>query len=243
MSGKTLLLSLAALAWLGAACAATDDDAVALGSGDFDASAQALMGEFEPVPAGSYVVETLGTPFSLTVGDDWFVQVNSDAGVVLTDPASRGPGDRDVVFMRPTDLSAPAEPTDSLEEQEFWPVDDIEGWLENVVDGVVVSDVRQASLGGSEALAFDLELVQDFECGPDSRFCALFFDIARRNGKALDRDFDYRVWWVDDGQYEPIAVVVGAGPSDTDFFETAETLLSTIAFGPPAPHPIQGTGQ
>jgi hypothetical protein len=240
MSRTTLLLSLTALAVLGAACTATGDDAAARGSAEFDASAQTLTGEFEPVPAGSYVVETLGTPFSLTVVEDWFAQVNSDAGAVLTDPASNGPGDRDVVFMRPTELSDPAAPSARIWQQELWPVDDLEGWLENVVDGLVVSEVRETSLGGAPAVTFGLEIAEDFDCG--MAFCALFVDVGGRNGLTLFRDFDYRVWWLDQGKYELIAVVVDADPSQGEFFDTAESLLSTVAFGSPAPHPMQETG-
>jgi hypothetical protein len=80
MFRTTLHLWLTALAVVGAACTTADDDAVASGTPEFDASAPALTGEFEAVPAGSYLVETFGTPFSLTVGGDWFVQVNSHAG-------------------------------------------------------------------------------------------------------------------------------------------------------------------
>lgn len=239
MLRTTLCLWLIAFAVMGAACTTADDDAAASGTPEFDASAPALTGEFEAVPSGPYLVETLGTPFSLTVGEDWFVQINSDAGAVLTDPASNGPGDRDVVFLRPTELSDPAAPSARVWQQELWPVDDLEGWLENVVDGVVVSEVRETSLGGAHALTFDLEIAEDFDCG--MAFCALFVDVGGRNGLTLFRDFDDRVWWLDQGQYEPIAVVVGADPSEAGFFDTAESLLSTVAFGPPAPHPMQET--
>lgn len=240
MSRTTLLWSLAALALLGAACTAADD-AAASGPPDFDAAAEGLIAEFEAVPAGSYLVETLGTPFSLTVDEDWFVQVNSEAGLVLTDPASSGPGDRDVVFMRPTDLSDPAAPSARVWQQELWPVDDLQGWLDRVAGGVLVGDVRERSLGGTQALAFDLELAEDVECG--MAFCALFVDVDGRNGLPLFRDVEYRVWWLDQGPYAPIAVVVGASSSEAAFFDRAEELLTTVAFGPPAPHPFEETGQ
>lgn len=239
MLRTTLLVWSTALALFGAACTAADDDAAG-GAPEYDAAAEALTGEFEAVPAGSYLVETIGTPFSLTVGEGWFVQVNSEAGTALTDPESRGPGDRDVVFMRPTALSDPSAPSARVWQQELWPVDDLQGWLDSMVDGVRVSDVRETSLGGAEALTFDLELAEDFDCG--MAFCALFVDVDGRNGLPLFRDFDYRVWWLDQGPYEPIAVVVGARPSEAEFLDTAETLLATVAFGPPAPHPFDDTG-
>jgi hypothetical protein len=142
--------------------------------------------------------------------------------------------------MRPTELSDPAAPGDRVWQQELWPVDDLEGRLDNVVDGLVVSAVRETSLGGAQAMIFDLEIAEDLDCG--MAYCALFVDVAGRNGLTLFRDVDYRLWWLDRGQYEPLAVVVGADPSGAGFFDTAESLLSTVAFGPPAPHPMQETG-
>ena len=147
-----------------------------------------------------------------------------------------GPGDRDVVFIRPTDLSDPADLADPPNELQTWPVTDIEGWLDGLAGDVVVSEARQVSVGGREALTFDLSLGPDFECGP--AWCAAFVHVRDIFGKTLEPDVSYRVWWVDGGDYEPVAVVVGGGPTGEDFFLEAETLLSTIAFSTPEPHPI-----
>jgi hypothetical protein len=205
------------------------------GSANFDGSAPELTMDFEPVPAGPYVIQTLGIPLSLTVGEDWFVQENGDARTVLTDPDSFGPGDRDVFLIRPIALSEPSKLTAPVAEQEPWPVDDLEGWLGSVGDGIVTTEPREVSLGGRDAKVFDVSLAPDFPCGPD--FCAGFVS-ARVAGMMFDRNYNYRVWWVDGGEYEPLAIVVGSGPEDSDFFAKSEALLSTIAFDTPGPHPV-----
>lgn len=202
----------------------------------FDGGAQLLEKEFSPLDAGTYLVETLGTPFSLTADGNWFVQPNSAGRIVLTDPASSGPGDRDVVFVRTTRLSAPQDPTPPWDDQEAWPVADIAGWLDSVMDGIVTTEPASTTLGGLPATVFDVSLDDSFDCGPDA--CAFFADNRGVNGLWFDPGVDYRIWWVDTGDEAPIAISVGAGNQGPAFFDRARELLDTVAFGEVRPHPI-----
>ena len=202
----------------------------------FDGSAQLLDQEFSPLAAGTYLVETLGIPFSLTADGNWYVQPNSAARVVLTDPASSGPGDRDVVFIRPTALAAPQDPTLPWDDQSEWPVDDLAGWLDTVVDGIVTGEPTATTLGGLPATVFDVSLDDSFDCGPDE--CAFFADNRRLNGLWFDPGVDYRIWWVDTGDEAPVAISVGGGRGGTAFFDRAQELLDTVVFGEVRPHPI-----
>jgi hypothetical protein len=206
-----------------------------IGSGDFDASAPELTVEWESVPEGPYAIETLGIPLSLTVSGDWIVPENRATETVLADPDSFQPGDRDVVFVRPSALAHPSTLNAPLAEQEPWPVGDLEGWLENLDAGIVTTETQEVVLGGRDAKVFDVSLAPDFPCGPE--FCAGFVG-SRVAGKVFSPNYNYRVWWVDGGEYEPVAIVAGSGPEGSDFFSRAEGLLSTIAFGTPGPHPV-----
>ena len=81
-----------------------------------------------PLEVGkTYRSEETGVPFTFTLEEEWWVQVNADGQVVLTDPASEAPGDRDVVFLRPSALADPSQPGADRDIQQDWPLDDIEG--------------------------------------------------------------------------------------------------------------------
>lgn len=183
---------------------------------------------FDVVPEGMWRVETLGTPFDIQIEGDWFVQPNESGWTVLTAPGSGGPGDRDVVFIRPTALSDPTDPSAS---GETWPVDDIQGWLEAIVDGVVVTEPVDAEVGGAEGIVFEVELAD----GSDR---VEFVENSDVSGKAFDPGHRYIVYWLHQGDHEPIAIIVGAHSSDIDdWAPTAESLLANVIFDEPSPHP------
>ena len=73
--------------------------------------------QYQPVPAGQYRVETLGAPFLIDIPEGWSVQPNSFGRFVITDPESSGPGDRDIVMIRPSNLSDPDQPGAPAAEQ------------------------------------------------------------------------------------------------------------------------------
>lgn len=201
---------------------------------------QPLTRQFEPIPPGEYRVETLGAPFTFSIEDEWWVQPNNNGFVVLTDPASSGPGHLDIVFMRPSVLADPAEPNVPVEEQgDGWPADDIDGWLAAVMPGIVTAGPEPTTLGGLDAITFDVAIDDDFACGED--FCVGFATNRLVNSKFFDPGIGYRVWWIDGGDESPIAVVVGDG-GIPDFIDHAEGLLATVEFEEVGPNPIPSEG-
>lgn len=208
--------------------------------------------EFASIAPGEYVVDSLGTPFTVTIEGAWFVQPNRPGWTVFSDPGSFGPSDRDVVFLRPTVLGDPTDPGACCDVIDGWPLDDIEGWLENIVDGVVVTESVATELGGQDALTFDVEISSAETCGEDyegegltgPRFCIGFVvnqvdGAGNIEGYSFEPRFRVRVYWVDQGDQPPIVVLAGSrAPGDQDFFERADALLSTVVFGDAQPHPL-----
>ena len=203
---------------------------------DPPAGGSVLTDEFSSLAEGQWRVESLGTPFDVEIDGDWSVLPNTDGFVVLGHPNSGGPGDRDVVFIRPTSLFDPAAPNAPNEELELWPVDDIEGWLDGIIDGLIVEPAVSTEVGGVEGIVFEVELADEELCGP--QFCVGFVDNTDVSFKAFDPGFRDVVNWLDQGEHEPIAIIVGARTEDIDDWgPVAQSLLDTVTFGEPAPHP------
>ena len=201
----------------------------------YDADAADYTLEYSPIDAGTHRVTALGTPMTFTVDDSWFVNPNEPGYFALSDPSSVGPDDRDIVFMRVAALADPEAPGAPLAEQDGWPVDDLEGWLANLADGIEVSDPENVILGGRDAVRFDISVDDDFECGPE--FCAGFVHNGNNGGRSLSPGITNRAFWIDEGE-TPILVMLGAGLQGEEFFDRAEEVLATLAFGEEQPHPL-----
>ena len=202
--------------------------------------AAALDFEFQPVPAGRYRVETIGAPFVIDIPEGWFVQPNSFGHFVITDPESMGPGDRDIVMIRPSHLADPDQPGAPVDQQDGdWPLDDITGWLEALIPGVVDGDAVTTTIGGFEAVRFDVAVGDDVECGEE--FCVGFATNRQVNSMWFDPDVRYRVWWIDGGDQSPIAVNIGDG-SAPEFAERAQAVLETVVFESIGPNPVPAEG-
>lgn len=196
--------------------------------------------QFQPVPPGDYRVETLGAPFTITIPEGWFVQPNETGHFVITSPTSAGPGDQDIVMIRPSALADPDRPGAPPDEQDGdWPLDDIDGWLDALAPGILAGEPGDTTLGGLDAVTFDVALTDEVECGPE--FCVGFATNRLVNSMWFDRRIGYRVWWIDGGDEAPIAVNIGDG-SDPAFTERAEAVLDTVAFESVGPNPIPAEG-
>lgn len=192
-------------------------------TGDIGTGNAPLTLEFAPVPEGMWRVDSLGTPFEVDVVGDWWVQPNSSGFVVFTAPDSRGPGERDLVLIRPTRL---ADPTGADGE---WPLDDIEGWVDAVGDAISVAPTP-TEIGGVEGVTFRI----DREGGMPLDFVGRqdVADIPLMQGR------QYVVHWLDQGEHEPLVVMTGARDADVeDWMSTAASLLDSVTFGSPAPAP------
>lgn len=213
----------------------------------FQADAPLIVNGYSPLERGTARFETLGTPFSVTLDEDWWVQQNSSGLVALTHPDSIGPDDRDIVFQRLSDLSDPTQPDYGLAKlYEVWPADvgegwpaaDFAGWLDNLTDEIVVSNRQETTLAGMAATRVDLKLGET-DCTERRGFCMLFGTSHLMSIKMLSPGSTYRVWFIDQGDEDPLAVIVGINrDSDADWFTTAEKLLTTLAFGDIRPNPV-----
>ncbi|MBT8241175.1 MAG: hypothetical protein KJN63_08110, partial [Acidimicrobiia bacterium] len=194
--------------------------------------------ELSPLEPGTYRVDSVGTPFSFSTAEEQFVYPNGNGWFVLGAPGSVGPDDRDIVIIRLTALSDPAQPTEPLEElDDGWPADDFTGWLDNLTDEVVVANRQDVTLGGLDAVRVDIEL-GEIDCqqgGP----CMVFGVNNLVLGKDLKPGSKYRIWVVDHGEEDVLAVIVGIdNGADSDWFDAADAILSTMAFGDIGPNPI-----
>lgn len=204
----------------------------------FDPDATRLTQEFEVLDEDTYLVDTLGTPLSVVVDRVLEVQPNSGGFFVLTRAGSAGPDDDDIVFMRLSGLSDPTVPNTEIDSIEGgWAADDFNGWVANLADGVTASEPEQTMLGGFAATRIELE-VGDIDCALGPVACVAFGTDHLVHTKFLNPDAGYRIWVVDQGDQPPIAVVVGTTDPEGEWFDTADEVLTNVAFGEPAPGPL-----
>ena len=164
------------------------------------------------------------------------MQPNEPGFFVLSDPASSGPDDRDIVFVRATGLPDPSATNVNSQDRPEWPLDDIDGWLDNLAEGITITDRQNVKLGDRSAVRFDLRVEDEFECRPE--FCMVFvLASGESGGKALNPGVDFRIHWINEGD-SPIVVITGSGLEGAPFFERAEAVMATLAFGDQQPHPI-----
>jgi len=207
----------------------------------FAADAPLLTKRFSFLDEGSYRVDTLGTPFSFTGNVPLSIQPNDDGFFVITDPESRGPDDADIVFMRLSQLSDPAAPSQVFDaDTDGWPADDIVGWADQIADGVDASTPEATILGGLPAVRLDVE-VGDIACAQGREQCVGFGMDYVLNTKYLNPGAAYRIWVVEQGDEAPLAIVAGTLDPDGSWFDTAEDVLATIAFGDIGPSPLSGS--
>ncbi|MDW3179978.1 MAG: hypothetical protein R8J94_21495 [Acidimicrobiia bacterium] len=205
----------------------------------FDAAANPMLEWFEPFEAGTYRTGALGTSVSFTTTEVLNTQVNGGGMFVISDVASRAPDDRDLVFIRVAAFSDPASPNTSVLEQTPWPNDDFLGWLENLHDGVIATEPVETTVNGLAAIRVDLELSDEIECGFFPGSCVgLLYNL--QDLKALNKGASYRVWIIEQGAEDPLAIVDGiARDEDAPWYERSDAIMDTLAFGEIAPNPVQ----
>lgn len=222
---------------------AADDTAVPsdeqdMEDGGFITDAELLTDQGVFLEENTYRVDSIGTPFSFVVDRPLFVQPNSDGFFVVTDPESVGPDDEDIIMQRATFLSDPATANVGFPFSDAsWPVDDIAGWVDNLIDGVDASTPEPTTLGGFPAVGFELE-VGDVECGRGPDECVGFASDTQYQTKYFNPGSRYRIWMVEQGAEAPIVVVVATNDDDDAWFETADDVLASVAFDDPQPSPI-----
>lgn len=221
--------------------AATSGDPSAPISADsvYDPGAEPLLTWFSPFEPGAHRTGALGTPMSFTTTEPLSSQVNGGGMFVVTDIQSQGPDDSDLVFLRVGAFADPTEPNAPIEEQTGWPADDFGGWLENLHDGILATEPVQTSVNGFAATRVDLEL-GDIECGYGRGECVGFVTNHDWEVKALSKGSKYRVWIVEQAGEAPLAIVSAINnDEDSPWFDRADAVMATLAFGDIAPNPVR----
>ena len=178
---------------------------------------------------GEYRVDQLGTPFTFTATSGWGHTVANDGSVTFVDPDHLG----NLTFIRATGLSNPDDPFTTLA-NEFWPIDDIEGWLSRLDSQIAVTNRTTIILDGTDVLRFDLTVADGAPCISSSA-CGAFVTNRQIDNVTINSGVSHRVWWIEEGEFQPIVVVAGG---DAAFIEGALVMVNTMRFGPVQPHPI-----
>ena len=204
----------------------------------FDESADRLLDLFTPFEPGTYRTASLGTPMSFTATEALSTQPNGGGHFVVSDISSRAPDDRGLVFFRVSAFSDPDVPNSPIEEQTGWPSDDFRGWLENLNDGVIASDSVDTTINGLPAIRVDLRLDESLECGWLPGTCAGLAS-SPDDIKGLNQGASYRVWVVEMADEDPLLISADIPrDEDADWFDRAEAVLDTVAFGEIEPNPV-----
>ncbi len=185
---------------------------------------------------GTYRSEVVGTPVSINLLSSFEVNQNEDGSLRL-DAGATGFLDKAVLIDRISELSDPSRPEVPFEELgESWPANDIEGWLDALAPSILVENVQQTTLGGLPATRF--ELTPDGDACRVGVTCAYFAANHGQNETNLIGGGSYEIWVADQGDEDPIAVVVTNLRSDGEWRELSREMVATIGFGTVGANPV-----
>jgi basic membrane lipoprotein Med (substrate-binding protein (PBP1-ABC) superfamily)/DNA-binding SARP family transcriptional activator len=202
--------------------------------------------QYFSISPGTYHLTALGTPLTISIDGDWFVQVNEPGFTAFSHPDSRRRGDRDIVFLRPTVFADPVRPAASIGAQDFWPagemsLDRFDQWLNLLPEGILAVPSSRVEIGGREAVYFEVEIAGDFECGREGVCVGFLVNTIGPEGLtgwSFNRGLRYRIWVVNGGDHQPLVILAGTAFNDTGFQPTADDFLATLIIGDPRPHPV-----
>lgn len=187
--------------------------------------------------AGAYWIDTLGTPFTLSVGEATGLWANNDGIVSFATLMSDNADDRTITLRRTALLPDPELPTGRVVGTDGWPATDLRGWLNRASDQVTATEPTDTRLGGLDALFVELE----FSCGNEDCVAGNFFLDPRL--PMFTPGSRYQMWVLDQGQEDPIVVTVSIDDdNERAWFDQAELLLSTIDFKPTEANPVRQVG-
>ena len=198
-----------------------------------------IVDGFAQLDLGTYLLDTVGTPFTFDADQPIWVADNDNGRVIFTHPASQGADDRVIAFLRLSELSDPTQPTAVPGDlHRAWPATDVDRWLDAASDRIVATDRQDVTLGGRDAIRFDLRLGA-VDCRPGVTPCAYLGANGLAYVSDLQPDALYRIWFVDQDDEDPLVVIVAVDrESDLDWFDTADRILSSLAYGEVAPNPV-----
>ena len=184
----------------------------------------------------------VGEPLTLTIPPTWMAVDNIPGSTVFVTPDAPPPGDPAVVFMRPAFLADPSQPGADVAEQVWWPLDDIEGWSEELIDGIITAEPVRTEIGGRGAWYLEVDITDPEVCGPFGH-CAgfvinAFLGPSFVSAWSFEPGYHQRIWWVDGGDQPPLAVIASTPSDDRSGQTQADALLDSVVFGEPGPHPV-----
>lgn len=198
-----------------ATTAAPTSDATSSPFGD----AELLPTSFAAVTPGSHWTDVLGVPFSFTIGQGLFVQQSGSRGVFMSSPASDGPGDLSLDFLPISSLWRPGQV--GLDPGALSAAD-LVAHLESLEEGEIVSNQKEATIGGRSATSFDIRAEADLGTGVTG--------LSQR----MEAGWTQRIWIIDVGD-EPLAVAAGISTDDDALWlDVIEDYLTTMTFDPAA---------
>ena len=193
-------------------------------TGELLVEARGDLAAFTPFGTGTYTMIELGTPVTFTVEGAWWTRPVDKGVFVISTPESSEPADHDITFARPTGLIDPATNEPSIDGS------DLQRWLDLAPDTVSIGEPSPTSVGGLDAVVFDVVVSDDAGCGfDDLTGCVSFVAVGPIEG-FFKVGFLYRVHWIEhlDG---PIVVVSATTVSDPAWLDTAREVIETIEFG------------
>ncbi len=195
-----------------------------------------------PQAPGTYRSDILGTPITVTLEGSWISPHSIPGHTVFIDPESLSVGDRDVTFLRPYVLADPTDPGAAPAPGVLRPAENIEEWLDTLVDGIVTGGPETVVIGGREAVYFEAQITNTEVCGT-FLWCAGFIantvdEQGNISGWSFDPGTRQRVWWIDQGDEQPLVIIAATRSGDTGFETRADELLDSLIIGDPQPHPV-----
>lgn len=182
-----------------------------------EASVSSDLGEYSLFGPGTYTMVELEIPVTFTVDENWHTQLVLPGAVVITTLDSMGPGDHDLVFLRPSSLlDADSEPALAA--------DDLDGWLAAVPDTTSVSEPIPTTVAGLDAVTFEVTVETVVPLltaeGVVDDFRLLF-----------KPGFLWEVVWIDLPDGQPIVAVVGTPEDDPGWLDVARDVVATLEIG------------
>lgn len=182
-------------------------------------SAFSDLGGFSSFGAGTYTMVYLGIPVTFTVDENWSTQPVGSGFFVITTPDSHGPGDHDIVFLRPSAVFDPDTREPSLA------ADDLDGWLATVPDTVSVSEPTPSTVAGFDAVTFEVTVdvgsvpLLVAGTGPDQVV------------KGIIEGHLFEVVWIDLPDGPPIVIALGTTQDDPGWLDIARGVVATLEIG------------
>ncbi|MEM7091798.1 MAG: hypothetical protein AAF567_02250 [Actinomycetota bacterium] len=196
----------------------------------------------EVLEPGRVGVDMLGTSLSFEADIPVEIPVAGDGALVISEPGPVDATGPDLVLLRPSGFATGAETGTPPPPARF--TGDLDAWLGN--EAVVVSDDRDAEVGGRDARVVDFTVVAPEpaldRCGEPPQDRCIFFASTLDPGPLAHTvartGRNFRLWVIDQDEHPDIIVLAGAGQDVEGWIGgVADRLVESIELGPPAPAP------